>query len=190
MPSVVYGSSFFKSGLLIIVQAGVTKVKSGVKHDTTFELPKISLFLYAVPSQKSTAEYYRELKSWLIGDWDDSWNGIHCGDAQNLKANGYRLNEVYKLSKMNILQFLLCWLTVPSHLQCSLAKMLKILMLSEISDRVKGGRKNFFLCFIIDWEDCLLKREGERWLYFVNDTCKFSPVFTLPYTRTFKLFED
>ncbi len=68
MPSVVYGSSFFKSGLLIIVQAGVTKVKSGVKHDTTFELPKISLFLYAVPSQKSTAEYYRELKSWLIGD--------------------------------------------------------------------------------------------------------------------------
>lgn len=38
-------------------------------------------------------------------------------------------------------------------------KMLKILMLSEISDRVKGGGKNFLLCFIIDWEDCLLKGE-------------------------------
>ena len=68
MPSVVYGSSFFKSGLLIILQAGVTKVKSGVKHGITFKLPKIALFLYAVLSQKNRTEYYRELKCWLIQD--------------------------------------------------------------------------------------------------------------------------
>lgn len=53
MPSVLYGSSFFKSGLLIILQAGVTKVKSGVKHSITFELPKIAQLSCSVPSQKN-----------------------------------------------------------------------------------------------------------------------------------------
>lgn len=68
MPSVVYGSSFFKSGLLIILQAGVTKVKSGVKHGITLELPKIALFSYAALSQKNQTEYYRHLKCWLTQD--------------------------------------------------------------------------------------------------------------------------
>lgn len=66
MPSVVYGSSFFKSGLLIILQAGVIKVKSGAKHGITFKLPKIALFFYAILSQKNRTEYYRELKCWLM----------------------------------------------------------------------------------------------------------------------------
>lgn len=121
MPSVVYGSSFIKSGLLIILQAGVTKVKSGVKHGITFELPKIALFSYAALSQKNRTEYYRELKCWLIQDWDDSCSDsffksgllIHCGDTQNLKVEGCGLNEVYKFSKTNILLILINWLSVP-----------------------------------------------------------------------------
>lgn len=79
MPSVVYGSSFFKSGLLIIVQAGVTKVKSGVKHDITFELPRIALFSCVALSQKSTAEHLQRTEKlvdtglrWLM-QWYTLW---------------------------------------------------------------------------------------------------------------------